>query len=470
MTVGRQHAKLQCAPLAADVYMLCLHAIHMQPVDEDVCRQTVHAAFEAGINLFDTSPYYGITKAETVSHRDMMCTMMNAACIMSYAQPTPVDIMACFRAHIHDVPMLGKAIQGLPRSELVIATKVGRYGADEFNFSADRVTASVTESLNRLQTNYIDIIQCHDIEFGDLEVVRCTIESCKLLRVIFMRLPDAPDAWSFSISHCIVDVVNETLPALQKLKAQGLVRHIGITGLPFKVFHYVLDRVSAGTVDVVLSYCHNTLNDSTLLLELPYFESKGVGVINASPLAMGLLTNSGPPDWHPAPQRLLDAARDAAQRASARGADLPKLAVCEAVKTPGIASTLVGMLSPDVVATNVESALQVLYDPCHDTLDRLPLCGCVRLCMVGWDVAPQRWAGNCRLLTAHTMKHTVYLLACTLAGATCLHPELSCVSSQALGVIPNPSAGLESDALSDVRDALSDVQGLTWPSGRVENN
>ena len=48
-----------------------------------------------------------------------------------------------------------------------------------------------------------------------------------------------------------------------------------------------------GTVDVILSYCHNSLNDSTLVDELPYFTEKGVGVISASPLSMGLLTKVG---------------------------------------------------------------------------------------------------------------------------------------------------------------------------------
>lgn len=39
-----------------------------------------------------------------------------------------------------------------------------------------------------------------------------------------------------------VKVVNETLPALVKLREQGLVRFIGITGLPLKIFPYILDR------------------------------------------------------------------------------------------------------------------------------------------------------------------------------------------------------------------------------------
>ena len=49
----------------------------------------------------------------------------------------------------------------------------------------------------------------------------------------------------------------------------------------------------SGTVDVVLSYCHNSLNYTSLLAELPYLSGKGVGVISASPLSMGLLTKVG---------------------------------------------------------------------------------------------------------------------------------------------------------------------------------
>lgn len=50
--------------------------------------------------------------------------------------------------------------------------QVGRYGPELFDFSAERVTRSVTESLQRLQIPYIDLIQCHDIEFGSLDQVR----------------------------------------------------------------------------------------------------------------------------------------------------------------------------------------------------------------------------------------------------------------------------------------------------------
>lgn len=258
-----------------------------QAVTEAEHIAAVEAAFARGINLFDTSPYYGDTKSEAV---------------------------------------LGRALARLPRDAVIVATKCGRYGSDTFDFSAERVTASVHESLARLGLDYVDIVQCHDIEFGDL-----------------------------------AQIVGETLPALATLKKQGLVRAVGITGLPLKIYRAVLDAAPPGAVDVVLSYCHHHLADSTLVDDaLPYLQSKGVGVINASPLSMGLLTPQGPPAWHPAPPELAAAARAAAAAAAAAGASLPKLGVMHAVRHPGVATTLVGICGVAQVHENCDAALQSL--------------------------------------------------------------------------------------------------------------
>ena len=50
---------------------------------------------------------------------------------------------------------------------------MGRYGlnVEDFDFSAARVTASVHDSLERLQTDRLDLVYCHDVEFGDLDQV-----------------------------------------------------------------------------------------------------------------------------------------------------------------------------------------------------------------------------------------------------------------------------------------------------------
>ncbi|KAL3814350.1 hypothetical protein ACJIZ3_015618 [Penstemon smallii] len=256
------------------------------PISESDAIATVRQAFSLGINFFDTSPYYGGTLSEK---------------------------------------MLGIALKalGVARNEYIVSTKCGRY-KEGFDFSAERVTRSIDESLERLQLDYVDILQCHDIEFGNLD-----------------------------------QIVNETIPALLKLKEAGKVRFIGITGLPLEIFSYVLDRVPPGTVDVILSYCHFSINDSTLEDLLPYLKSKGVGVISASPLAMGLLTENGPPEWHPASPELKAACQDAAAYCKEKGKNISKLAVQYSLLNKDISTVLVGMNS--VKQVNVFSILTSLY-------------------------------------------------------------------------------------------------------------
>lgn len=256
------------------------------PVSDEVAIATVRQAFCLGINFFDTSPYYGGTLSEKV---------------------------------------LGKALKasGVPRNEYIVSTKCGRY-KEGFDFSADRVTRSIDESLARLQLDYVDILQCHDIEFGSLD-----------------------------------QIVNETIPALQKLKETGKIRFIGITGLPLEIFTYVLDRVPPSTVDVILSYCHYGINDSALEDLLPYLKSKGVGVISASPLAMGLLTENGPPEWHPASNELKAACQAAADFCKEKGKNISKLAMQYSLSNKDISSVLVGMNSVQQVEENVASATEL---------------------------------------------------------------------------------------------------------------
>src|SRR5205823_15037940 len=102
------------------------------PIDESDGVRAVHVAVDHGINFIDVSPYYGATKAETV---------------------------------------LGRALKQIARDRYFLATKVGQYGEGDFDFSAARVTQSVDESLARLNVDYVDLIQCHDIEFVKLDPI-----------------------------------------------------------------------------------------------------------------------------------------------------------------------------------------------------------------------------------------------------------------------------------------------------------
>lgn len=245
-------------------------------VSEDDALLTVKRALELGVNFIDVSPFYGLTRAETV---------------------------------------LGKALRGVPRDSYYLATKVGRYGDDAFDFSADRVAASMDESLARLGVDYVDIIQSHDNEYADLS-----------------------------------QIIHETIPALRKLQQAGKARFVGITGYPLAIFRRILAETS---VDTILSYNHYSLNDTTLLDLLPMTKSENVGVINASPLSQGLLTNRGTPSWHPAQQNVKDVCARVAKYCDARGEDIAKLAVQFSVANTEIPTTLVGTADPENLERNV---------------------------------------------------------------------------------------------------------------------
>ena len=170
---------------------------------------------------------------------------------------------------------LGKALQSIPRDSYILATKTGRYHNDEFDFSAARVNSSFAESCRRLKTDYIDIFQAHDIEHTSQE-----------------------------------QLLNETLPALETLKNQGKVRYIGITGLDLNT---LVNIANAYSIDTLLSFCRCSIVDDRLSEATQQLEDKSIGIINASPFSMGLLTLRGPIDWHPATKVMREKALEAKQ-------------------------------------------------------------------------------------------------------------------------------------------------------------
>ena len=253
-------------------------------IKENEGIDAVITAVDNGINFIDVSPYYGHLKAETV---------------------------------------LGKALKLIPRDKYYLSTKVGRYGKDGVNYwdySAKRATESVYESMERLNVDYIDLINVHDIEFTDLQ-----------------------------------KVAEETLPALVELKKKGIVGHVGITDLQPENLKWVIEHSEEGTVESVLNFCHYCLNDELLVDFLDFFEERGIGVINASPLSMGLLSERGAPDWHPAPEALKEACTRAAQYCKEKGYPIEKLAVQYSTSlNPRIATTLFSSANPQNVLKNIQ--------------------------------------------------------------------------------------------------------------------
>ena len=258
-------------------------------IREEEGIEAVYTAVDNGINFIDVSPYYGHLKAETV---------------------------------------LGKALKEIPHEKFYLSTKVGRYGKDGVNtwdYSAKRVTDSVYESMERLNVDYIDLINVHDVEFqGDMD-------------------------------GGLQLIVDETLPALVELRDKGVVKHVGITDLQPENLKWVVEHSPEGTVESILNFCHYSLNDTLLCDYLGFFEQHGVGVINASPFSMGLLSQRGAPDWHPASPDLKKACAKAAAYCQEQGYPIDKLAIQFSTSlNPRIATTLFSSANPKNVLKNIQ--------------------------------------------------------------------------------------------------------------------
>ena len=273
-------------------------------VDQSVGIRTVHSALDWGINYIDCSPYYGLTKAETV---------------------------------------LGKALKGIARDRYILSSKAGRYGPQQadFDMSPKRIRASLEESLQRLGVDELDIFLLHDIEFVDLEYV-----------------------------------LAESLPCLEALKKEGRIRYFGVTGYPLLSLQKIVENYQ---LDCVLSYCRYALHDTSLLSITELLQQQGVGIINASPTAMGLLTARGAPDWHPAAPELIDCCRRAHQLCNERGVNITQVAMQFAVGHCAISSTLVGTANVQNLRNNLDwieqpidralvAEIREIFDACSNSI------------------------------------------------------------------------------------------------------
>ncbi|HTB13512.1 MAG TPA: aldo/keto reductase [Bryobacteraceae bacterium] len=213
---------------------------------------------------------------------------------------------------------LGTALKGR-RDKVILATKCGRYDVAKFDFSAARIRASIDESLARLRTDYLDIFLAHDIEFVSAK-----------------------------------QIVEETIPTMRALQNEGKTRFIGITGLQLNMLRKVAE---AAPVDVILSYCrYNLLITDLDDLLTPFVQNREIGLMNASPLHMGLLTQNGPPPWHPASPEVKEVARVLVEFFAKSGVRITDLALQFCLQHPTVATTLAGMSTVEQVRENVAAA------------------------------------------------------------------------------------------------------------------
>ncbi|KAI9820185.1 MAG: hypothetical protein M1827_005807 [Pycnora praestabilis] len=233
----------------------------------------VHRALSLGIRAFDTSPYYGPAEE-----------------LLGQALDTPF---------VHD---------NFPRHDYFLLTKIGRISGKAFDYSPAWIRLSVQKSLERLKTDYLDLVYCHDVEF---------VSSGEVLTAV---------------------------AELRRIRDQtGKIKYVGISGYPVDVLCELAEMILQETgepLDAAMSYANFTLQNTKLSSEgVPRLKAAGVNVVpNASPLGMGLLRRDGVPvggqgDFHPADNGLRAAIRKASDFCDRHGEKLEVVAIRFALET-----------------------------------------------------------------------------------------------------------------------------------------
>lgn len=258
---------------------------YLRPISDGQAQAVVEAAWEAGIRYFDTAPFYGLGLSEE---------------------------------------RFGRALRGLPRDAFLLSTKVGRLvrpgpGAPgifaipddrhvEWDFSRDGVLRSVTESLERLGMDRVDMLLLHD-----------------------------PD-------HHWRQAIEEGFSALAELRGQGVVKAIGVGMNQPKM---LIDFVNHADPDVLLAANQCTLLRPTAFAELlPLCQERAIPVVAASLFHRGVLTGASDPT-----QEVADIATTCAKH----GVPMAAAAMRFPFTHPAVRSILIGAHEPQHVHANLEA-------------------------------------------------------------------------------------------------------------------
>jgi D-threo-aldose 1-dehydrogenase len=280
------------------------------PLPDSDARGAIDAAWERGIRYFDTAPHYGLGLSER---------------------------------------RIGEALRARPREEYVLSTKIGRvlepYDGGDFDteggfavkvtarrrwdFSRDGVHRSLTDSLERLGLDRVDIVFIHDC--------------------------DDHREQAFT----------EAIPALIELRDQGVVRAIG-AGMNQSAM--LTDFVRETDVDVLLLAGRYTLLEQTALDDLlPACVERGVRIVAGGVFNSGLLALDEPPDdatydYRQAPRELLQRARELAAVCARHGVPLPAAALAFPGRHPAVETVVVGARTAGEVERNADLFAQPIPD------------------------------------------------------------------------------------------------------------
>jgi D-threo-aldose 1-dehydrogenase len=272
-------------------------------------RATVQAAYDAGMRLFDTAPFYGFGLSE---HR------------------------------------LGEALRGLDRDSFVLSTKIGRLLRPEdpgkldgglfarvlpfrpvFDYSHDGVMRSVEGSLQRLGMHRIDVLLIHDV-----------------------------DVWTHGTEAARLERFREVMDggyrAMARLREEGTVRAIGagINEVPA-----CEEFARAGDFDCfLLAGRYTLLEQAALDTFLPYCAGRGISLLIGGPYNTGILATGAVEgayfDYAPAPPEVMDRVRRIEAVCARHGVRLPTAALRFPLGHPNVATLIPGARSPEEVEQN----------------------------------------------------------------------------------------------------------------------
>jgi D-threo-aldose 1-dehydrogenase len=289
-------------------------------VTDDSALATIETAWDAGVRYFDTAPHYGLGLSER---------------------------------------RLGEALKAKPRDEYVVSTKVGRLlvphprpaasDLDDGGFAVpadllrvrdytrDGVLRSIDGSLERLGLDRVDIVYVHD-----------------------------PD------EH-LDEVVAETIPALCRLRDEGVV---GAVGAGMNAVEPLCRLVRETGLDVVMAAGRWTLVDRSGEGLLDLCRDRGVSVAAAAPFNSGLLASESPDDgarfdYHSARPALIAQARALADECRRWDVSLPQAALQFALRHPAVASVVVGMRSPQEATVDAELMSRTVPGAAWNALERV---------------------------------------------------------------------------------------------------
>jgi D-threo-aldose 1-dehydrogenase len=263
----------------------------------------VDEGFAQGIRYFDTAPHYGLGLSER---------------------------------------RLGASLRGHDRDSYILSTKVGRLVVPnpspiefddggfavpgnlmrQYDPSESGIRRSLDESLLRLGLDHVDILYLHD--------------------------PDEYDLYP---------ALETALPALEKLRGEGLARAVGIGT---KSIEAALSAVQRSDIDLVMLSGRYTLLEQPALEELlPACAEKNVGVVDVSVFNSGLLASATPSrkshyDYGDVPDDIFDRAERLAEKCSELGIDLPTAAIQYPLEHPQVRTVVIGASSPTQIAQNAE--------------------------------------------------------------------------------------------------------------------